>query len=1014
MSVVTLKICPENDPLGTPIETFTDEDILDLKLEISLFDLGHNSFKLPRRIWEASDLKAQGDGAYYVRVEVPYIRDPGAFWGFWLVAGEFIIASPDEKGGEDVTIGGPGPAWYLTKARLPFLPWITPTTGEVYVQDGTWHFNELTYGKILNVLVNQDAASDYPVLNDLDTPGWSSTNDVDGNPWEDFPGIYSKEVGTDYLSVLRDLARADSLYWWVTPGSLNLKAFVSYGRDLSGGAFGSGVVRFEKGQNIVGELRRGNEKGTAYTHVLAVGTDKRIDGEVIEGKPIHGWFESDDYTPGDAIRQGFLKYDTNSLVILERAAKRYMKRSIDRSARQISVEIMPGQDEGNGLYLPGDATTDRGNFWIGDFVTFDTGSGNDLDLLEQDLQIASIRMQLGEASRDDSGEAKERSWRIWIDTGDTPSPSKTADSSLTAGSAAGDRCNCSHLCVPAVEPVEATLDQYLRANDPGGTAAGWVGILGNQGGSADGADGTDFYYFKSTAPNQYQTSHAVNPGQTVTVEGWYDDHNTGVLQIAFSTQPPGTAGTGIPGHIIGSAIDLHPAGSGSSPGKTWTHFSHSEVAPAGSTSYALGRRTSSVSFDEVRVTIGDAVEGSNLQNGVADQAARCDHGHLIEGLSTEETDTSLRLAPDGSGGVEWAAGGGGGGAPDTADYLVGTAQGGLSAEIVVGTTPGGELGGTWASPTVDATHAGGTHLTLGSTPTAEAFGDTQSGGSATTASKNDHRHAMPANPVTGGAVMAALDFGESGDISAEAFGDTAAAGATGEVADAGHRHAMPADPVTAHAAASDPHTGYVLESLLDAKGDLIAASADNTPAKVGVGTNGKVLTADSGASAGVSWQDAPGGSSSWTEVIKTSDQTVTNNGAAQNDSELQFAVSASSVYEVEFFIIYSGNNTTGDYYWELNYPTLSLARQAHGHVVILGASDTPNDFNGIGTTTKWPSSSLNLGCDASHTKFAFFGKMALVTNGSGTVHAAFANASPLAGRESRTYAGSYLRYRKVA
>mgnify|MGYP001596537497 CR=1 FL=1 len=53
--------------------------------------------------------------------------------------------------------------------------------------------------------------------------------------------------------------------------------------------------------------------------------------------------------------------------------------------------------------------------------------------------------------------------------------------------------------------------------------------------------------------------------------------------------------------------------------------------------------------------------------------------------------------------------GGGGGAPTTADYLVGTANGDLSAEIVVGTTPGGELGGTWASPTVDATHSGSAH-----------------------------------------------------------------------------------------------------------------------------------------------------------------------------------------------------------------------------------------------------------------------------------------------------------------
>jgi hypothetical protein len=52
---------------------------------------------------------------------------------------------------------------------------------------------------------------------------------------------------------------------------------------------------------------------------------------------------------------------------------------------------------------------------------------------------------------------------------------------------------------------------------------------------------------------------------------------------------------------------------------------------------------------------------------------------------------------------------GGGGAPTTADYLVGTADAGLSGEIVVGTTPGGELGGTWAAPTVDAVHSGTAH-----------------------------------------------------------------------------------------------------------------------------------------------------------------------------------------------------------------------------------------------------------------------------------------------------------------
>lgn len=51
----------------------------------------------------------------------------------------------------------------------------------------------------------------------------------------------------------------------------------------------------------------------------------------------------------------------------------------------------------------------------------------------------------------------------------------------------------------------------------------------------------------------------------------------------------------------------------------------------------------------------------------------------------------------------------GGAAPANVNYLVGTGSASLSNEIAVGTSPGGELGNTWASPTVDATHSGSAH-----------------------------------------------------------------------------------------------------------------------------------------------------------------------------------------------------------------------------------------------------------------------------------------------------------------
>ncbi|CAB4159723.1 hypothetical protein UFOVP720_22 [uncultured Caudovirales phage] len=48
----------------------------------------------------------------------------------------------------------------------------------------------------------------------------------------------------------------------------------------------------------------------------------------------------------------------------------------------------------------------------------------------------------------------------------------------------------------------------------------------------------------------------------------------------------------------------------------------------------------------------------------------------------------------------------------------------------------------------------------------------------------------------------------------------------------------------------------IQNTIVDAKGDLIAATAADTPARLAVGTNGQVLTADSTAATGLKWATA--------------------------------------------------------------------------------------------------------------------------------------------------------------
>jgi hypothetical protein len=120
----------------------------------------------------------------------------------------------------------------------------------------------------------------------------------------------------------------------------------------------------------------------------------------------------------------------------------------------------------------------------------------------------------------------------------------------------------------------------------------------------------------------------------------------------------------------------------------------------------------------------------------------------------------------------------------------------------------------------------------------------------------------------------------------------------------------------------------IQNAIVDAKGDLIGATAADTPARLAVGTNGQVLTADSTAATGLAWA-TPAAGANWSLLnaggtALTGATTITVSGISGKDKIMVLISGASSANVGAGIRVRVNTDTTNVYYrygCEVNFPT---------------------------------------------------------------------------------------------